>query len=106
MRRSTPLLVALLVAVALAPAFAAPHPQRAGDELSAGGWGARAPAWNDPGGRATGSSGGDAPRALPPTRAALRRQRAAPGRTPVLDGEHRARRPSLTALGRCQDDGG
>lgn len=105
MRRSTPLLVLLLVAVALAPAFAAPHPQR-GDEPSVGGWGARAPAWQDPGGRATGSTAGDAPRALPPTLAKLRRGRSAAGRTPVLGRDPGARRPSLTALGRRQDDGG
>ncbi len=105
MRRSTPLLVLLLVAVALAPAFAAPHP-RAGDEPGVGGWGARAPAWQDPGGRATGSLGGDAPRALPPTQAKLRRGRSTVGRMPSPARDSGARRPSLTALGRRQDDGG
>jgi hypothetical protein len=44
MGRTTPLLVALLAAVALAPAFGVPRPH-AVDEPSVGGWGARAPAW-------------------------------------------------------------
>jgi hypothetical protein len=105
MRRSTPLLVLLLVAVALAPAFAAPRPF-AGEESSVGGWGARAPTWQDPGGRATGSLGGDAPRALPPARSLLGRRRSAPGRASVRTRDRGALRPSLIALGRRQDDGG
>lgn len=105
MRRSTPLLALLLVAVALAPAIAAPHPP-VGDEPSAGGWGARAPAWQDPGGRATASSGGDAPRALPPTPARARRGRSTRLGAPLVAREDGARRPSLIAMGRRQDDGG
>jgi hypothetical protein len=105
MRRSTPLLALLLVAVALAPAVAAPHPQ-VGDEPSAGGWGARAPAWQDPGGRATVSAGGDAPRALPPAQARARRGRAARYGTPLMPRQAGPRRPSLIAMGRRQDDGG
>ncbi len=105
MRRSTPLLVVLLAAVALAPAFAAPRPH-AGDEAGVGGWGARAPAWQDPGGRATGSLGGDAPRSLPPAKGSVRYGCATRGSALAPATDRGARRPSLTALGKRQADGG
>jgi hypothetical protein len=101
-----PLTALLLVAVALAPALAAPRPADAGEASTVGGWGARAPAWVDPGGRAPVSGAGATPRALPPVVAW-----SAPARAAFAAGMHPGRTdaetsPRLVALGRRQTDGG
>ncbi|MDF1524343.1 MAG: hypothetical protein P1P87_16190 [Trueperaceae bacterium] len=101
-----PLTALLLVAVTLVPALAAPRPADALDASTVGGWGARAPAWVDPGGRAPVSGAGATPRALPPVPAWT-----GPALAERSPGVHAGRadaegRPRLVALGRRQTDGG
>ncbi len=99
------LILVWLLATVLGPVAAAPRAVAA-DGGDTGGWTGRAPAWFDPGPRGSTFTSGDPPRALPPRRALLRAaKRGAFARARRL-GARYERRPSLSLLGRRQDDGG
>lgn len=103
--RLSALLAALLVATVWSPVASAPRaPTIEGGD--AGGWVARAPAWFDPGQRGATFGSGDAPRALPPRHETHRLERAPEVSADRSEAPNGAERPSLTAMGRRQSDGG